>query len=158
MASSPAWVAVRLRIETSHAIGSRRPALASEQAAELSSDDAMQHLAVETAIRHQLLPSSVLVLELLQSHHLARQQPRIPLLPVEIHRLADPSPPADSRNQQAVLTLPQDERLLRVRDLLSFHRPSLPSQLGCRRENSRPNRCKFRGSDHPAKSDVACRR
>src|SRR5690606_6504355 len=53
---------------------------------------------------------------------LVRQQTAIPLLPVEISRLADPGLAADLRHRRAFLTLLQDERLLRLRELRCLHR------------------------------------
>jgi len=49
------------------------------------------------------------------------------LVPVEVRRLADPCLPADLLDRRAVFTLPDEERLLRVRELRRLHRlPSSP--------------------------------
>src|SRR6476661_8816276 len=94
---------------TRHA--SRPPACASAQASEFSPDHVLQHRLVETEVGHNLAQLRVLVLELPQPTHLRRQQPVVPLLPVEVRRLADPRLAADLGHSHPVMTLLQDERL-----------------------------------------------
>ena len=77
-----------------------------------------------------LLEPAVLILKRLQPAHLVRQQPAIPLLPVEIGRLADPRLAADLGHRRAFLALLQDKRLLRLREPRCFHRSQLLSQPG----------------------------
>ena len=64
----------------------------------------LQHLPIRRQVSYDLLQPTVLVFKLLQPLHLGRQQPAIPLLPVEIGRLADPSLTADLSNLRAFLT------------------------------------------------------
>ena len=52
----------------------REPVRASDQAADLSSDQVRQHLAVGRQVGHDLLETTVLILELLDTLHLGRQQ------------------------------------------------------------------------------------
>jgi hypothetical protein len=77
---------------------------------------------------HDLRQPTVLILELLEPLHLGRQQARLPLLPVEVCRLADPldqslnaSTPADLGNRCAFLALLDNERLLCVLKLRCLH-------------------------------------
>ena len=53
--------------------------------------------------------------------HLVRQQPAIPLFPIEVGRLADPRLAADLSDRRSFLVLLDDERLLRVRELRCLH-------------------------------------
>ena len=84
------------------------------QASELSADDVLQHLPIQSQVRHDLLQPAILVLQRLQPTHLVGQQPAIALLPVEVGRLTDPCLAADLRNRRSFLALLQGERLSRA--------------------------------------------
>ena len=63
-----------------------------------------------------------------QPAHLNRQKPIVLLLPIEMGCVADPSLAADLCNRMTIGSLLQNERLLRVRELLCFHHfPLLPA-------------------------------
>ena len=81
-----------------------------------------QRLLVQAQISHHLTQLVVLVLELLQPPHLARQQPVIPLLPIEVGRLADPA--SRQISATAMPSAPSlKERLLHLRKPSSPPRP-----------------------------------
>ena len=106
--------------------------MAVRQALKSSADDVLQHLAVKRQIGHELAQLGILVLKLLQTPHLKWRHAVVLLLPVEIRRLADPSPPADIGDGNPVSALLENERLLRVRELRSPHRtrPPQPRETG----------------------------
>ncbi len=126
--TSPAYQRERVRAsdqgEPAGATGS------SLLANELSPDDVLQHFPIQRQVGDDLFQATVLVLKRLQPPHLVRQQPAIPLLPVEIGRLADPRLAADLGHRRALIALLQDERLLRLREPRCFHRSPLLSQPG----------------------------
>src|SRR5437588_11613353 len=63
---------------------SHQPACACGQASKLSAERVLKHLLVEAQIGHHFTQLAVLVLELLEPPHLARQQAVILLLPIEM--------------------------------------------------------------------------
>src|SRR2546423_10416969 len=93
---------------------SRRPACAAGQASELSANGVLQHLLVERQVGYDPLQLAVLILELLQTTHLGRQQTVVLLFPIEVGRLADSSLAADIRHRHAVRSLLENKRLLGV--------------------------------------------
>jgi len=83
----------------------REPVRASDQAADLSSDQVRQHLAVGRQVGHDLLETTVLILELLDTLHLGRQQTGILILPANVGRRADPDLAANLGNRRTFLAL-----------------------------------------------------
>ena len=78
-------------------------------------DHVPQHLLVEGEVGDQG-PERAVVLDLLEPVHPDRPQPAPFLFPVEVGRLADPSPTANLRDLDSVRSLLQNERLLGVRE------------------------------------------
>jgi len=66
----------------------------------LSADNVLKHLLIEAQISDHLPQLAVLILELLQSTHLDRQQAIVFALPVEVGRLTD-FPPSGRYHQPA---------------------------------------------------------
>src|SRR5204862_7606033 len=84
---------------------SHQRACASGQASKLSAQRVLEHLLVEAQIGNHLPQLAVLVFELLEPPHLARQQTVILLLPIEVGRLADPGLAAKIRYRHAISAL-----------------------------------------------------
>lgn len=101
-----------------------------DRTSELSPDDILVHLAVQSQIRHYLSWPGIHVLELLQSPHLIGQQPGLILLQSEVGRLADPRLSADLGNRCPLFALLQDERFVSVRKFARLHAVPLPPQPG----------------------------
>src|SRR3546814_11532124 len=72
-------------------IASRRPALSSDQASELSLDHVLQHLFVQQKVCHDLLQPPILLLQLAQVPHLRRRPAGILLFPVEVGQIGSAS-------------------------------------------------------------------
>ena len=108
-----------------------------EQASELSFDDILKHLLIQTQVRNNRLQTTILVLKLLQSAHLVRQHPAIFFLPIEKRGLDNTCFPAHLSNRDTILRLFQHERFLGVRKFRCLHtNPSVHGEeslsKGCR--------------------------
>jgi hypothetical protein len=94
---------------------SRQPAYAYGQALELSANNVLKHLTIQSQVRNDLFEATVLIFKSLQPPHLIRQQASILLLPVEVSRRANPRLATDLCLRHAIITLLQNKRLLSVR-------------------------------------------
>jgi len=81
---------------------------------------------------------------LLEPSHLRRLHAVVPLLPIEVSRLADSGLPADLPNRYAVVSLLQNVRVRELRGFIVF-RSSQPEEN--MPENSNFERPSFRGAD-----------
>lgn len=91
---------------------------------------------------------AVLILGRQLPPHLVRQQPAILLIPVGIGRSADPRLATDLSYGSSLLSMFQDERLLRHRELRCIDAITLPARPRKSSENSSFKRSSFQGADH----------
>ena len=91
----------------------------------------MQDGLIQGQIGHELLESTVLVLQLPQSPILGNCHLAVPLAPDVVGRLADPDGPCDLGNGRARIDLPQRGGNLFLRKLALLHAFLLPLE-GCK--------------------------
>ncbi|MFW2544935.1 hypothetical protein ACN2XU_20060 [Primorskyibacter sp. 2E107] len=109
-----------------------------------------RHLAVQHQIGRDSFQPTFLVLMLRQPLHLCRQKNRKLRLPIEVGGLAYRGLPTDPGNRCAFFALLDNERLLRVRNLLCLHVNPLLIPSGYLGEKLQPQIVQFAGIRSPA--------